>query len=105
MPPQRYFLSATGTSISVQSFADEVPADGRYYLLKDFQILGSYKSKRAAINAFRKLLEKMGYESPLKPTPVTSDEILQQEREEREFYRSELYWSNAYKYRDGGKGR
>lgn len=102
---QVFRLQASGTEISVQRYTSDVPSDGKYYLVNNGKIAGSYKTKTAAVTAFRKLLKEMAYEPPDKPEPVSNEDLLREQREDVEHYRSLMYWSRSHEYRDGGKGR
>jgi hypothetical protein len=98
-------IQAIGVDVSVQRHTDKVPSDGRYYLIKEGEVVKSFRVKGHAIKAFRALLEELGYEPPSKNEKVDSEEILRAEIDDIEFYRSATYWSRSHEYRDGGKLR
>jgi hypothetical protein len=101
--PQRLKIQAAGSDVSVQCETDEVPHDGRYYLLRGGQVIKSYRSQNQVMKAYKALLDEIGYQPPNPNAAKDLGETLRAEREQIEFYRSELYWGNSHSYRSGGK--
>jgi len=102
--PERFKLQAMGIDVSIQRCTAEVPNDGKYYLIKSGEIIGSFREKNRAIKAFRALLKELEYEPPSQ-SEKDAQEILRSEMDDIEFYRSALYWGRSHEYRSGGKLR
>ncbi len=101
--PQRLKIQAAGSDVSVQCETDEVPGDGRYYLVRGGTIVKSFRSQSQAMKAYKALLNEIGYQPPDSNPAKDLGETLRSEREQIEFYRSELYWGSSHSYRSGGK--
>ena len=97
-------LQADGTDISLQRHTSEAPNDGRYHLLRGDRIMESFNRESEGIKAFRALLQETGYEPPERQEDKRDlAEILREEKEELERYRSEMYWGHSHQYGSGGK--
>ena len=96
-------MLADGLDISLQQYTNDVPNDGKYYLLKGKEIIKSYRGKSQAIKAFRTYLKEVGYEPPDSKKDVDAKDLLNSEKDDMEFYRSEMYWGSSHQYRSGGK--
>lgn len=101
--PTLFKMQAEGLDISLQQYTDAVPNDGKYYLLKGKEIIKSYRGKSQAIKAFRTYLKEVGYEPPDSKKVMDAKDLLNAEKDDVEFYRSEMYWGRSHQYRGGGK--
>lgn len=96
----RYFIPKL--SIPMERNTAMVPNDGKFYILRDGQIIDSFQVIGKTEARFRQLVKESGYKpeaSPTKP-PSAADEKL-----ERYLDGKDLYWAESYKYRaKGGQG-
>lgn len=96
-------MLADGLDISLQQYTSDVPNDGKYYLLRGKEIIKSYRGKSQAIKAFRTYLKEVGYAPPESKKDMDAKDLLNAEKDDIEFYRSEMYWGRSHQYRGGGK--
>jgi hypothetical protein len=85
--------------LSIERNTENVPKDGKYYLLRDGEIVEGFRTLKKAQMAFKQALDKIGY------TPKPSEESAKSAAEQRiQAYldAKELYWAESHKY--GGKG-
>ena len=69
--------------ISIEQDTANVPNDGKYYVLKDGEIVANYKNLKAANEMYRKLVEDKGL-PPLEPLPkLTREQLLERIWDER----------------------
>lgn len=98
-----YRRSVPETGLSVERHTENVPHDGRFYLLKDGEIIRGFTSESKAVESLRELLDEIGYEA-LPPGEKTLSAF--EEDLERYFRAKEMYWGQSHKYQEkGGKGR
>lgn len=89
-------------SISIERNTARIPNDGKFYILREGQIIDSFRTIGKAEARFRQLVKESGYKPKVSPTKLPSaiDEKL-----ERYLDAKDLYWAESYKYRaKGGKG-
>ena len=89
-------------SISIERNTARIPNDGKFYILREGQIIDSFRTIGKAEARFRQLVKESGYKPKVSPTkpPSAIDEKL-----ERYLDAKDLYWAESYKYRaKGGKG-
>jgi hypothetical protein len=77
--PYRQVLPDFG--LAIERFTENVPADGRWHLLKDGEEVGSFRSLKAAQTAWREALHRSGWK-PESPS-VDADEVRRREQAER----------------------
>jgi len=65
-------------NISIESYTGNVPADGKYYILKDGQIISGFRSLKAASLAYQKMVDEMALPRLVKEKDikVTSGQIM-----------------------------
>jgi hypothetical protein len=89
-------------SISIERNTARVPNDGKFYILRDGEVIDTFRIIARAEARFRQLLKESGYKpevSPTKPRSVVDEKL------ERYLDAKDLYWAESYKYRaKGGKG-
>jgi hypothetical protein len=89
-------------NLSIERNTAKVPNDGRFYIVREGQIIESFRSIKKAEEKFRQLVKDSGYKpkvSPTKPRTAADEEL------ERYLDAKELYWAESHKYRGkGGKG-
>lgn len=96
----RHYIPELG--LSIEKNTTSVPKDGKYYLVRDGQIVKAFRALRNAEVAFREALAEAGYT----PRPVDKQAKSAVEQSmERYMDAKDLYWAESYKYRGkGGKG-
>lgn len=67
--------------LSLERFTDDVPDDGRWYLLRSGQEIGRFRSRKAAQEAWKRHVRESGWE-PRRPE-LDKDEIQRREQVER----------------------
>lgn len=87
--------------VGIHRLTPDVPADGRYYLVRDGVVLKGIRSLAAARTAYKALLDEMGWA----PKPREDEEKFDPAslEVERFFEEHEAYWSQSSNY--AGKGR
>lgn len=89
-------------SISIERNTARVPNDGKFYILREGQIIDSFRAIAKAEARFRQLVKESGYKPEVSPTKPRS---AADEKLERYLDTKDLYWAESYKYRTkGGKG-
>ena len=88
--------------LSIEKNTENVPRDGKYYLLRGGQIVKAFRTLKKADVAFREMLAEDEYT----PKPVEKQaKSAAKQNIERYFDAKTLYWTESHKYREkGGKG-
>ena len=68
--------------ISIEQGTDKVPDDGKYYVLKDGEIVERLKSLKTAEEAYRKLVEEKNLPPLEAPVKLSADQIRQLRRDD-----------------------
>jgi hypothetical protein len=103
----RQYISEIG--LSLEQDTPSTPKDGKYYLIVNGRILGSYNSQKRATEAYKKMREKLGYKSGVHSkalktqTKTERKEVIQAEDMDRFFERYDRYWGSSHTFRKGGK--
>ena len=89
--------------VSVERATENVPNDGRFYLLRRGKIIADFPSEKSALKKYREILEEVGFQ----PREVEADKRTPSEEWlESYFYAKEMYWAQSHKYTEkGGPGR
>ncbi|GIW06558.1 MAG: hypothetical protein KatS3mg060_1363 [Dehalococcoidia bacterium] len=82
----------------------DVPSDGKYHVLHGGVLVASFRQKSAALARYKELLAASGWTPPKRET-LDRDELIRQEDIARDLDRGFDYWSSAFSYRSGGRGR
>lgn len=94
-----YRHSLPALNLSIERLTENVPCDGKYYVLRDGETVGVFRSLKQATRLFRQIVDESGY----KPEEVSmSKEALRNAEMNRYFEAKELYWAESHKYRGGG---
>ena len=85
--------------LSIEKDTDVVPKDGKYYVVQDGEIKGTFRSIKLAQKLFSDLVKESGYTPSRKPATKKSASELATDRylEAKDFY-----WAESYKHRGGG---
>src|SRR5262249_40211342 len=74
--PPTYIQRLPALGLSIQKNTPEVAPDGRFYLLRDGEVLGRYRSLPAAKNAWQEVLDAAGWQPPNR-TELSAEEKLE----------------------------
>ena len=88
--------------LSIEKNTQIVPHDGKYHLLRNEQILKSYKTLKQAEIAFKGMVAELGY----KPKPVKKQtKSAAEQNVERYLDAKDVFWAEGPISRDkGGRG-
>jgi hypothetical protein len=77
--PYRQALPEIG--LAIECGTDSVPPDGAFYLIRNGEAIGRFRTLKAAQEAWRETIRELGW----KPTPRATDatEVLRREQSER----------------------
>lgn len=96
--------------VSLEQGTEDVPDDGKYYIVIDGAIVASFSSEKRAQTEYRSrrdaLVAELGYSPDFQPLPP--EEVLRRERVDRELSAMQGEASRAKQAsatRKGGKGR
>lgn len=84
--------------LSIERYTQEVPSDGKYHVLRNGEVSGSFRSLKQAQDVFRKFVQDSGYKPSSPESSKTASEIMT----ERHLDEKELYWADSHRYRGGG---
>ena len=84
--------------LSIELLTEAVPSDGKYHVVRNGEIVGSFRSLKQAQAIFRQLVQDSGY----KPSPPQSSKTVSEIMTEQYMEAKELYWVDSHKYRGGG---
>lgn len=91
--------------LSLERDTNNVPNDGRFYIVRDGELVDSYPSERRALTRFRELVEKSGFK-PKAIDPEEKKRAVIEDRRDQYFRAKDLYWSESHRYKEkGGRGR
>jgi hypothetical protein len=101
--PYRHFIPKL--DLSIERNTDQVPNDGKFYIVHQGHVMDGFRSIKKAEERFRQLVKESGYKpegSPAKPKSASEEGI------ERYLDAKDDYWAESYKYRvkrgKGGRG-
>lgn len=90
-------------ALSVERCTERVPRDGKFHIVRDGQVLESFKSERRAVARFRVIACEMGFSPESiadRPASAVEQDL------DRYFEAKEMYWAESHKHvRRGGAGR
>jgi hypothetical protein len=90
-------------NLSIERNTDKVPCDGKYYLLKDGEIVKIFRSQVKADQEFQKMVEESGFK-PKTPENIPLDQS--NEALDRFFRDRIIFHAEGAKYRGrGGRSR
>lgn len=88
--------------LSIEKNTENVPQDGKYYLLRDVQIVSAFRTLKQAEIAFKEMVSELGY----KPKPVKKQtKSAAEQNVERYLDAKDVFWAEGPIRRDkGGRG-
>ena len=100
---QFYRREISKIGLSLERCTDKVSDDGKFYILRDGQVIEALSSEKKAVARFREIAEDIGFAPD--PTDQKPRDPFQ-EHLDKYFEAAEVYWAQSYKYREkGGPGR
>jgi hypothetical protein len=97
----RYRQGMPVIDLYIERGTERVPADGGYHVLHEGELVGSFRSLRAAQRDYHHRQETLGYSPP--PCVLPSiEERLRNEDLERDLMRSASYWAESHRFGGGG---
>jgi hypothetical protein len=97
----RYRQGIPTIGLYIERATERVPNDGRYHVLHDGALVGSYRGLKGAQLCYRRRLEESGYKPAVAKTP-SAEEQLRHENIERDLLRSASFWAESYRHGAGG---
>jgi hypothetical protein len=79
--PKSYKQELPDLALSLERFTSSVPGDGAYYIRLNQEVIGRYRSLKAAQAAWRDIISKSDW-SPT-PRPIDPDDVRRREQIER----------------------
>jgi hypothetical protein len=98
MDSESYRQYIPGLNPSIEHHTQWVPDDGKYHVLRDGEILRSFRSLKQAQALYREIIHDSGYKSTPPANSKTESEIMT----DRYLAAKDLYWADSYKHRGGG---
>lgn len=94
--------------VSLEQGTPAVPADNRYYLLRNGEAVGSFPSLKRGMTAYQKLVQEQlarlsGDEAGAAAAAKEKRLDPVKESTERFLDAKDAYWTNSHKYRRGGR--
>ena len=89
--------------LSIERATENVPNDGRFYLVWRGMIVNDFSTEKLAPRRYNEILNEVGFQ----PKETKGEHITpSQERLDQYFYAKEIYWAESHKFRGkGGPGR
>lgn len=89
--------------LSIERATENVPNDGRFYLVWQSKIIGDFSTEKLALQRYKEILAEVGFE----PEETKREQISpSQEWLDQYFYAKEIYWGESHKFQEkGGPGR
>jgi hypothetical protein len=93
----RYVQRLDALGLSIERNTEAVPADGAWYLLRNGDVIGRYRSRKAAQEAWRQIIDESGW-TPPKTAHRTTEEMLAAERAARDRDARNEYWHSGRRH-------
>lgn len=90
----RYVQRLPALGLSIERNTEAVPPDGRWHLLRDGVEIGCFRSRTAAQDAWREIVDTSGWKPPAKDVR-SSEEMLAAERAARDRDARNEYWHSG----------
>jgi len=89
--------------LSIERDTENVPNDGRFYLVRRGKIIADFSTEKSALKKYREILEEVRFQ----PQEIETKKMRPSEQWlESYFYAKEMYWGESHKYTEkGGPGR
>jgi hypothetical protein len=94
---KRYVQRLPVLGLSIERHTEAVPNDAWWYLLRDGEIVGRYRTLKAAQTAWSAFVEASGWKPPPRPDR-TPAEILAEEKRARDRDARNEYWHSGRRH-------
>ncbi len=98
---ERYRQGLPVIGLYIERGTGRVPGDGRYHVLHQEAVIGSFRSLRGAQRCYHEQQKLIGYVPPPCILPSV-DERLRNEDLELDLMRSASYWAESHRFGGGG---
>ena len=97
-----YRQTILGVELSIEKDTETVPKDGKFHVVKEGQVAGSFRSLKQAQELFKRLVAESGYTLQKPPEQGKSAAEMSIDRF---MDAKDRYWAESFRYRSrGGKG-
>jgi hypothetical protein len=96
----QYLQRLPALELSIERYTAAVPNDGLYYLLRNGERLGRFKSLKAAREAWKDVITESNWEPPKRE--LDAKDYLVREATLQENERFHEYWGSSHKFRARG---
>lgn len=93
----QYIQRLPALALSIERCTPTVPEDGAWYLLRDGQMIGRFRTLKAAQGAWKEIVDAFGFK-PSGETSRTPKEILAAERAARDRDARNEYWHSGRRH-------
>jgi hypothetical protein len=100
--PDAYRQYRSDADLYIERYTARVPQDGKWYVIHRNEIVGSYRSLKAAQTRYQTILTEIGHTLP-KSEPFDSTQALRSEAQDEFVARQEMYWAKIAGARRGGR--
>ena len=95
MDAYRQQLPALG--LSIQRNTEDVPADGWWYFMRHGQVVGRFRSRKAAQEVWQRIIDESGW-TPPKANERSAKEMLAAEKAARDRDARNEYWHSGRRH-------
>lgn len=96
----RYVQQLPPLELSIERYTENVPGDGAWYVRRRGEIVGRFKSQKAAKAAWDEIISESGWEPSKRE--LDPEEVLRRESQMRDDERFHDYWNSSHKFRVRG---
>ncbi len=86
-------------NLSIERTTESVPHDGKFHVIREGEVLQSFRSLKQAQEFFKDIVKKSGYKPK---SEAKSRKTASQQNIDRYLETKDLYWAESYKHRGGG---
>ena len=97
---KRYVQLLPPLGLALERYTESVPDDGAWYIRQDGEIVGRFKTRKAARAAWDEIIAESGWEPPKRE--LDAEEIVRRESQMRDDERFHDYWNNSHRFRARG---
>jgi hypothetical protein len=86
-------------NLSIEKNTKNVPNDGKFHVVHQGHIVGSYRHVKKAEEKFRQMINELGYKPE---ATIVEKRSAAEEDIERYLESKDLYWADSYRHNAGG---
>lgn len=102
MATKTFRLAVPEAGLSIEQNTEQVPNDGRFYVVQAGRVVGGYPLLKKAREKLQQLKDEVGFTPQAAATAGTGEDRANREHVERLLDAATSYWSQSHKYRGGG---